>query len=140
MDKVDGAHQALDLGPNWLPSPTKPGTLVQEVPYRWGLTKGKIPKQELKFAQMDKVQGASEFMWQDLPRCWQRGHNIPGDPILIPKKVSWEVIGSQEDGDTDPHPHMGLFTLETCCGHPFLECGCSRWATRNNALWKTNAA
>ena len=81
------------------------------MPYRWGLTKGKIPKQELNVPKMDKVQGASECMWQDLPRCWQRGHNIPGDPILLPKKVSWEVIGSQEDGDRPPTP----------------ECGCSPW-------------
>lgn len=42
--------------PEWLPSPTKPRTLVQAAPYRWDSPpKRKIPKWEPKVPQTDKV-------------------------------------------------------------------------------------
>ena len=56
------------------------------------------------------------------------------------RRFNYKVLGSLEDGDRHPPTlQMWLFTLETCCGHTFLECGCSNWAARNNDLQKTTA-
>lgn len=64
-----------------------------------GSPKRKIPKQESKVAQMDKVQGALESTLGDLPRCWQRCCDVPDATFSFPKSLlKWEVGTSRSRG------------------------------------------
>lgn len=65
---------------------------------------------------MDKVQGTSECMLGELPRCWQRRPDVPAATFLLPKRfIEVGSLGLREQRQREEFP-QGQRSLCGCYG------------------------